>query len=192
MHIKKIHNHIIFLFYLGIVPSLSQSVTLSSFAHINDPDVQELIDKQKNIKIQFDYSPDKPIIDTFTQLQFSIQNLTNDQHIKDFDARVVVTSDQRLFKFENIIAHDGDFSVKYIFPDDGTHQVLLRVNTNNSIILASFSVFVPHQSPPSLLNPFPQIRDEQNDIGRWISIVLIIVIPILVLISIIAIVKKKI
>jgi hypothetical protein len=192
LHIKKIHNHIIFLFYLGIVPSLSQSVTLPSYAHINDPDVQELIDNQKNIKIQFDYSPDKPIIDTFTQLQFSIQNLTNDQHIKDFDARVVVTSDQRLFKFENITAHDGDFSVKYIFPDDGTHQVLLRVNTNNLIILASFSVFVPHQSPPSLLNPFPQIRDEQNDIGRWISIVLIIVIPILVLISIIAIVKKKI
>ena len=192
MHIKKIHNHIIFLFYLGIVPSLSQSVTLPSYAHINDPDVQELIDNQKNIKIQFDYSPDKPIIDTFTQLQFSIQNLTNDQHIKDFDARVVVTSDQRLFKFENITAHDGDFSVKYIFPDDGTHQVLLRVNTNNSIILASFSVFVPHQSPPSLLNPFPQIRDEQNDIGRWISIVLIIVITIFVLISIIAIVKKKI
>ena len=192
MHIKKIHNHIIFLFYLGIVPSLSQSVTLPSYAHINDPDVQELIDKQKNIKIQFDYSPDKPIIDTFTKLQFSIQNLTNDQHIKDFDARIVVTSDQRLFKFENITAHDGDFSVKYIFPDDGTHQVLLRVNTNNSIILASFSVFVPHQSPPSLLNPFPQVRDEQNDIGRWISIVLIIVIPILVLISIIAIVKKKI
>ena len=192
MHIKKIHNYIIFLFYLGIVPSLSQSVTLPSYAHINDPNVQELIDKQKIIKIQFDYSPDKPIIDTFTQLQFSIQNLTNDQHIKDFDARVVVTSDQRLFKFENISAHDGDFSVKYIFPDDGTHQVLLRVNTNNSIILASFSVFVPHQSPPSLLNPFPQVRDEQNDIGRWISIVLIIVIPILVLISIIAIVKKKI
>ncbi len=125
-------------------------------------------------------------------MQFSIQNLTNDQHIKDFDATVVVTSDQRLFKFENITAHNGDFSVKYIFPDDETHQVLLRVNTNNSIILASISVFVPHQSPPSLLNPFPQIRDEQNDIGRWISIVLIIVIPTLVLISIITIVKKKI
>jgi len=123
-------------------------------------------------------------------LQFSIQ-FTNDQYINDFDARVVVTSDQRLFKFENITAHDGEFSVKYTFPDDGTYQVLLRVNTNNSIILASFSVFVPHQSPPSLLNPFPQVRDEQNDIGRWISIVLIIVIPILVLISIIAIVKKK-
>ena len=192
MNIQKFHNQIIFLFFLGIVVSLSQSVTLFSYAHINDLDVQEWIDKNKNIKIQFDYLPDKPIIDTFTELQFSVQNLTNDQHVKDFDARVVVTNGQRLFKFENITVPDGDFSVKYMFPDDGTHQVLLRVNTNNSILLTSFSVFVPHQSPPSLLNPFPQIRDEQNDIGRWISIIIIIVIPVVVLISIIAIIKKKI
>jgi len=193
LNIQKFHNQIIFLFFLGIVVSLSQSVTLLfSYAHINDLDVQEWIDKNKNIKIQFDYLPDKPIIDTFTELQFSVQNLTNDQHVKDFDARVVVTNGQRLFKFENITVPDGDFSVKYMFPDDGTHQVLLRVNTNNSILLTSFSVFVPHQSPPSLLNPFPQIRDEQNDIGRWISIIIIIVIPVVVLISIIAIIKKKI
>jgi len=130
---SNFHIQIIFLFFLGIVALSSPSVTLSSYAHINDPDVQELIDRQKNIKIQFDYSPDKPIIDTFTQLQFSVQNLTNDQHIKDFDARVVVTKDQRLFKFENITVPDGDFSVKYLFPDDGTHQVLTRINTNNTI-----------------------------------------------------------
>jgi hypothetical protein len=193
LNIQKFHNQIIFLFFLGIIASLSQSnVTLSSYAHINDPDVQELIDKNKNIKIQFVYLPDKPIIDTFTELQFSVQDLETEQHLKDFDARVVVTNGQRLFKFENITVSDGDFSVKYIFPDDGTHQVLLRVNTNNSILLTSFSVFVPHQSPPSLLNPFPQIRDEQNDIGRWISIIIIIAIPVVVLISIIAIIKKKI
>ena len=192
MSVQKFHNHIIFLFFLGIIASLSQSVTLSSYAHIDNPNVQEWIDKYKNIKIQFDYLPDTPIIDTFTELQFSVQNLTNDQDIKDFDARIVVTNGQRLFKFENITAPDGDFSVKYIFPDDGTHQVLLRVNTNNSIILTSFSVFVPHQSPPSLLNPFPQIRDEQNDIGRWIRIIIIIVIPVVIIISIIAIIKKKI
>ena len=192
MKIQNFHNQIIFLFSLGIIASLSQSVTLSSYAHINDPDVQEWIDKNKNIKIQFDYLPDKPIIDTFTELQFSVQDLETEQHLKDFDARVVVTNGQRLFKFENITVSDGDFSVKYIFPDDGTHQVLLRINTNNSILLTSFSVFVPHQSPPSLLNPFPQIRDEQNDIGRWISIIIIIVIPVVVLISLIAIIKKKI
>ena len=180
MNIQKFHIQIIFLFFLGIVALSSPSVTLSSYAHINDPDVQELIDRQKNIKIQFDYSPDKPIIDTFTQLQFSVQNLTNDQHIKDFDARVVVTKDQRLFKFENITAPDGDFSVKYLFPDDGTHQVLTRINTNNTILLASFSVFVPHQSPPSLLNPFSNAPGEQNENEHLFNIIITIVILIAV------------
>lgn len=40
----------------------------------------------------------------------------------------------------------------YLLPDDGTHQVLLRLDRNDSINLASFQVFVPHQSPPSLLD----------------------------------------
>lgn len=38
------------------------------------------------------------------------------------------------------------------FPDDGTHQVLLRLDKNDSINLASFQVFVPHQTPPDLVN----------------------------------------
>jgi hypothetical protein len=190
LNIQKFHIQIIFLFFLGIVALSSPSVTLSSYAHINDPDVQELIDRQKNIKIQFDYSPDKPIIDTFTQLQFSVQNLTNDQHIKDFDARVVVTKDQRLFKFENITAPDGDFSVKYLFPDDGTHQVLTRINTNNTILLASFSVFVPHQSPPSLLNPFSNAPGEQNENEHLFNIIITIVILIAVSTLTIVMIKK--
>jgi len=178
------------LFFLGIIASLSQSVTLSSYAHIDNPNVQEWIDKYKNIKIQFDYLPDTPIIDTFTELQFSVQNLTNDQHIKDFDARIVVTNGQRLFKFENITAPDGDFSVKYLFPDDGTHQVLTRINTNYSILLASFSVFVPHQSPPSLLNPFPNTPGQQNENERLINIIITIIISIAVLTLTIVMIKK--
>ena len=67
-------------------------------------------------------------------------------------AQVTVTNCQRLFKFQNISAQNGDFSVDYIFPDDGTHQVLLRLDKNDSINVASFNVFVPHQSPPSLLD----------------------------------------
>jgi hypothetical protein len=67
-----------------------------------------------------------------------------------------VTNGQRLFKFENITVADGDFSVKYLFPDDGTHQVITRIDTKDSInLLSSFNVFVPHQQPPTLLNPFP-------------------------------------
>ena len=177
------------MFFL-ITLVLSIQIIALCEAHIKEK-VQEWIDKNKNIKIQFDYSPEKPIIDTFTELQFSVQDLETKLHLKDFDARVVVTKDQRLFKFENITVTNGDFSIKYIFPDDGTHKVLLRVNTNNSIVLASFSVFVPHQSPPSLLNPFPNNQGQPYTVGQWISIIIIIVIPIAVLFSIILIIKKK-
>ena len=92
------------------------------------------------------------------------------------DARVVVTlpDGQRLFRFENITVPDGDFSVEYIFPDDGTHQVLARIDKGTSVRgLASFNVFVPHQAPPSLLNPFPNAAPEEIE---SITRVLIIVI----------------
>jgi hypothetical protein len=68
----------------------------------DDSKIQEWEDQQDNIKIQFAYMPAEPIIDTFTELKFSIQNLAKHQHIKDFVARVVVTNGQRLFKLENI------------------------------------------------------------------------------------------
>jgi len=114
--------------------------------------VQEWTNAKGNVKIEFVYSPEKPIIDTFTTLNFSVQDLQTGEHTEDLTARVVVTNGQRLFKFENITVPDGDFAVKYIFPEDGTHQVILRVNSKNLVELASFQVFVPHQSPPGLLS----------------------------------------
>ena len=53
--------------------------------------------------------------------------------------------DNDFSSFQNITVTDGDFYVEYIFPDDGTHQVITRIDTKTSIIPASFSVFVPHQ-----------------------------------------------
>jgi hypothetical protein len=173
----------------GFIILFSQSIILCD-AHIKESKVQELIDKNKNIKIQFGYSPEKPIIDTFTELKFSVQDLDTGEHIKNFDARAVVTNGQRLFKFENITVINGDFSVKYLFPDDGTHQVLTRINTNNSILLASFSVFVPHQSPPSLLNPFPNTPGQQNENEHLINIIITIIISIAVLSLTIIMIKK--
>jgi hypothetical protein len=85
--------------------------------------------------------------------------MTTSDHITDNEgavARIVVTNGQRLFKFENIsVGNDGHFSVKYLFPDDGTHQAIIRLDTKDSSTVSSFNVFVPHQSPPSILNPFP-------------------------------------
>ena len=168
---------------------LSQSMILCD-AHLKESKIQEWVDESKNIRIQFAYSPEKPIIDTFTELKFSVQDLKTGEHIKDFDARAVVTNGQRLFKFENITVADGDFSVKYLFPDDGTHQVLTRINTNNSILLASFSVFVPHQSPLSLINPLPSAPSQQNYDGHLINIVITVTISIVVISLTIIMIKK--
>ena len=189
MNFKQQNTFNFLIFLMSFIILLSQSIILSD-AQINESKIQRWVDKSKNILIQFAYSPEKPIIDTFTELKFSVKNLETGEHIEDFDARVVVTNGQRLFKFENITVADGDFSVKYLFPDDGTHQVLTRINTNNSILLASFSVFVPHQSPPSLLNPFPNTPGQQNDNGYLTNIIITIVILIAVLTLTIIMIKK--
>jgi len=145
---------------------------------------QEWISQKDNVKILFTYQPERPIIDTFTKLEFNVINITNDENLKDFDARVVVTNGQRLFKFENITVRDGDFSVEYIFPDDGTHQVITRIDKGSAVqVLASFNVFVPHQAPPSLLNPFSNApASEIESITRMITIVISFLIIIVVII----------
>jgi hypothetical protein len=81
-----------------------------AFAHMpvsNTSRIQEWTDSYNGISTQFVYEPEKPIIDTFTELKFSIQNTTTGDHIyisdnEDATVRVVVTNGQRLFKFENI------------------------------------------------------------------------------------------
>lgn len=79
---------------------------------------------------------------------------------------------------------DGDFSVEYIFPDDGTHQVITRIDKGSGVqVLASFNVFVPHQAPPSLLNPFSNApASEIESITRMITIVISFLIIIVVII----------
>lgn len=135
-----------------IVATLSGYIN-SSYSHIVDSNnTQVWKNPQDNLKIEFGYLPEIPVIDTFTGLAFSITNLQTGEHAGDGVARVTVTNGQRLFKFENVSVQNGDFTVDYLFPDDGTHQVLLRLDRNDTINLASFKVFVPHQSPPDLLS----------------------------------------
>jgi len=141
---------------------------------------QEWISQKDAVKILFTYQPERPIIDTFTKLEFRVINLTSNENLKDSDARVVVTNGQRLFKFENITVPDGNFSVEYIFPDDGTHQVLTRIEKESAVrVLAFFNVFVPHQAPPSILNPFPIPPGSElgENPGVLLSIILAIMLP---------------
>lgn len=166
----------------------------SSSAHIADSTlIQEKKNVKNNVDIKFSYLPEKPIIDTFTKLEFSVTNLKTGEHFHDFIARVTVTNGQRLFKFQNITVRNGDFSVDYIFPDDGTHQVLLRIDTKEFIQPASFQVFVPHQSPPSILNPFPTSpgSSNENDLGILVSKILAILFPAAGVTALIIMLKKE-
>ena len=148
-------------------------------------ETEEWVSQKDAVRILFIYQPERPIIDTFTKLEFSVINMTNNENLKDFDARVVVTNGQRLFKFENITVRDGDFSVEYLFPDDGTHQVITRIDKGADVqVLASFNVFVPHQAPPSLLNPFPnasasEIESHMRVLTIVISFSIIIIVVIM-------------
>lgn len=140
-----------------IISNLVLVITLIVFlnwthGHVEVDDAQFWEDPQDNLEIEFGYVPEVPVIDTFTNLEFSITDFRTGEHIEDSVAFVTITKGQRLYKFQNITVPKGDFSVDYLFPEDGTHQVLLRLDRNNSIHVASFQVFVPHQSPPNILD----------------------------------------
>ncbi len=85
---------------LGLVAILffslfSGNVSKWSEAHLTGQNIQVWEDKNDNIQIQFTFMPEKPIIDTFTELMFSIQNLSSGEHIENLTSRVVVTNGQR-------------------------------------------------------------------------------------------------
>jgi hypothetical protein len=109
--------------------------------------LQTWVDKLNNLKIDFTYLPEKPIIDSPTELKFVVMNPQTNSHLTGLSARVVVLTNssgqERSFKFTNITAPDGTFSVKYLFPDTGLYEVITTVNSKTFVTLASFNVFVP-------------------------------------------------
>jgi len=58
--------------------------------------------------------------------------------------------------------------------------------------LASFQVFVPHQSRPSILNPFPSSPGtSDSDFGILASKILAIALPVAAVTALIIMIKKK-
>ena len=87
----------------------------------NNNNTQQWVDKNNNIVIQFNYKPEKPIIDSNTQMKYNVKNFTTGSNVKDLTARVIVVANSsgqlRTFKFDNVASHNGTFAVNYIFPD---------------------------------------------------------------------------
>jgi hypothetical protein len=152
------------LFFFGFTLFLYLNNFNLTYSHIptnNQIAIQEIVNQHDKIKVQFAYDQDKIKINTLTELKFSVLNSTTEEHIKNFLARVVVTEGSELFGFDNITVNDGDFSVKHSFANYGSNQVILRLDTNSSIIPASFNLIIPsYQSTPS--SPFLVNSDRSN------------------------------
>ena len=185
------------LFFFGFTLFLYLNNSNLIYSHIptdNQIAIQEIVDQHDKIKVQFAYDQDKIKINTLTDLKFSVLNSTTEEHIKNFLARVVVTEGSELFGFDNITVSDGDFSVNHSFANYGSHQVILRVDTNSSIIPASFNLIIPsYQSSPS--SPFLVDSDKSklvNDISIQNTITyLIIGIGVLVSVGMVTILLKN-
>jgi hypothetical protein len=129
---------------------------LSSFSSSNNiatnTNIQSWTDPEQNLKIEFAYQPQKPVIDQPTELKFTVQNLNTGQYFKNLVANVLVTDNAsgqyRNYKFDNIVVPNGQFSVHYLFPDVGLYEVIARISAKDIAALAPFKVVVPMQPIP--------------------------------------------
>lgn len=110
--------------------------------------IQESIDPKENVKIQFRYSPAKPMLYSLTDLELIIQDLNTGNNLKDLFANIAILKGDRIFfKFNNIDLKNGDLLLKVQFVEDGNYQLIsqIRSKENISIALASFNILVPLQ-----------------------------------------------
>ena len=137
------------------INALGQSSS-SSFSNTTTTTQQTWIDKLNNLQMQFGYLPKEPVIDKPTELKFTVQNLQTDDKIKNLSARVAVINNAggqlRSFKFTNIMAPNGIYSVKYLFPDSGLYNVITKIDSKDFTSLASFNVAVPLPTISTIVN----------------------------------------
>jgi hypothetical protein len=128
---------VIFLIFISML-----STNVITYGHLYGNGVQQWVNKEEDIKIQFKYTLYKPEIHNYHQLNFSIQDLQTGKHLKNLIASITVTNDP-LFAFDNITIPNGDFAVVCPFLDKDQHQVIVNVRTgNNALALASFNMTV--------------------------------------------------
>jgi hypothetical protein len=146
------NNKKLYLFFLLIASTYVFQVTDNAYAHISQDNktapVQEWKDQRDNIKIQFSYSPDNPLVYTMTDLKFSIQDLNTGNHMKDLISSLTITKDDKIFfKFDDVAIQNGDLSLRVQFSEDGNYRAISQVSTtdNAAVALASFNILVPLQ-----------------------------------------------
>jgi len=137
---------------LALLTNNNGAWAISSSSSNITTNTQSWTDPEQNLKIQFTYQPQKPVIDQPTELKFTVQNLNTGQYLKNLVANVLVTDNAsgqyRNYKFDNIVVANGQFSVHYLFPDVGLYEVVTRISAKDIAALAPFKVVVPMQPIP--------------------------------------------
>ena len=126
---------------------LSEAVVI-----INVNNTQIWTNPEQNLRIQFTYEPQKPVLDQPTELKFIVQNLKTRNYVKNLVANILVTHNSSgqfsNFRFSNITVPDGQFSAKYLFQDTGIFEIITRVSGDDIAALGAFKVLVPLQPYP--------------------------------------------
>ena len=150
-------------FYLQITEMVDKNMNMSSKTDIsntgqytNANNTQDWKDPENNLRIHFAYLPEYPLAGNITKLIFHVQNLQTGNYLKNLVAGITITNNLTTAKidgikdtngafsrFTNIPAASGIFSLNYRFLEEGTHQVIVNIRSENfSLALASFSVVV--------------------------------------------------
>lgn len=125
------------------------TLTKSAYAQFTG-DTQMWKDNERNVKILFNHSPQNPIINTPTQMRFTITELRTDVAFKKVLVLVAIIGNsfssgkERVIKFDGLSDDKGNYSVNYTFPDLGVYQVIMRTKSNDPkfATLASFYINV--------------------------------------------------
>jgi hypothetical protein len=137
----------------GIINSgeTKKCIIINSYSN----NVQTWVDRLNNIKIQFSYSPPYPFIGNISQLSFLATNSSTNKpltisHIHmalitnvtaSFNNSKTINNKNDFVTFDNLSSNHGIFSLKYQFLAEGTHQIIVKINTvDNESLLASFDI----------------------------------------------------
>lgn len=87
-------------------------------------------DNENNVKILFSHLPDNPIVNTPTQIRFTIDKLMTGAALKNVLVTVIIIGNssggqERVIKFNGLSDSKGSYSVNYTFPDLGMYQVIM-------------------------------------------------------------------
>ena len=150
--------------------------TIQVYGQVSANEVKTWVDKENNIKILLQTRPEQPIVGAPSVLRFAVQNLQTGKPVAHLLAHVVIlganiTNQEATFQLTNIFAVDGDFSIKVIFPDEGSYQIITKITSSSSsqthdvASLASFIVVVP--ATRSVLNV-----SDSNYYITWIALLI--------------------